>query len=204
VTRREKIESFWQTRSNCACVAFMKVMLLKYGLHGGMKLIRKGKYLHITLPDGQTHSFSRSQLKKSNGKNGIQFKKTTSTGKKHLLKKINGWAQLCFAVMVRNVQINGLEGKEYTFDSAIRKLIQAGVNTSRFHVLLGLRRSRSYPITLKRLYLLKKAGPVLIFNDKHIVAAAGGYYDDYGTAVKIKKEIPFLLGKKATSWYRVV
>ena len=137
MTSRFIIESFWQKGANCAVVAVTKCLLLEYGTRGGLQIKKHGKYTVVTLPDEQVHSFTHKELSHLNALNKIGFKRYK--GKKNQsARSIKSFVRTCFAVLVRNMQLKGYEGKNYTEKAAIRILTKEGVSTGWFHTLLGL------------------------------------------------------------------
>jgi hypothetical protein len=197
------LESFWQKKSNCACVAFIKCLLLDNTLQKAFAISRSGKNLFIALLDGRILVFSENEIRDINRQNALSFKRPRNPQNARQVKKIKQFAETCFAILVRNMQLLGFDGKEYTRQDAIDTLTKEGVSTSYFHKLLGLKRTRTTKLTRRNLQRLKKEKAALLFNDKHITVASGGYYEDFGEAVPVGTEIPVLLGQPATGWYRL-
>jgi hypothetical protein len=196
------IESFWQQKDNCACVAMIKCVLLMYGIYGGFRTRKKGKYTVVTLRDGQSWSFSSRDMDRLNKGNNMGFRRYPPGEKRKKVDKIRKFARLCFAVLVSNMQVRGYRGREYSRKQAIRALTKEGIDTSWFHMLLGLQRTSSRKITKKNIHRCRSLKAALLFNRKHIVALSNGWYDDFGVARKLE-EIPVLLGEKANAWYTI-
>lgn len=197
------IESFWQKKENCVCVAFMKSMLLRHGLHFGYHKRIKGKYLVITLKDGQVISFTKTELRLINNKNEISFARYRDKKQQSLINKIKEHVEITFAVMVRNLQHRGYAGKELTQSAAIKLLTRQGTDITHFHSLVGLKRKASKPLTLKNFSLVKHKRNVLLYNDRHIAVGSYGYYEDFGKMVKMGEERPVLLGRKVERWFEI-
>ena len=115
------------------------------------------------------------------------------------------YVNLCFAVIVRNLQLQGYDGKEYTESEAIETLTKTGLETDRMHSLLGLSRKTrtAHKLAQSHLRLFKRKKAVLLYSDRHIVIVSGGYYDDFGKAKKLNEEIPTLEGRKANRWFEL-
>jgi hypothetical protein len=194
------IECFWQQKNNCAYVAAIKWLLISRGITGGFRIRKKGKYTVISLPDGQSWSFTSRDLARLNRNNNLGFRRYHAGREKRTIEKVKEFTRLCFAVLVSNMQLRGYEGKEYTRERAIKALTKEGIDTSWFHLLLGLKRVPSKKITLSGLPRIKKMKAILIYNSKHITVASAGLFDDFGKALPVDR-VPVLLGEKATSWY---
>ena len=198
------IESFWQRGANCACVAFIKALLLQYGLRAGTRTIKKQKGIEARLPDGSVLLLTKKEIITFNKKNEIGFRRYKQQDKKTKAENIRSVVQLLFAVLVKNMHGKGYQSRKPGTDEAITVLTKKGVQTGHFHRYLGSTRVKAQRLTNKNLWRVKKKRSVLIYNDKHIVAASGGYYDNNGHAERIGNEIPLLLGDKATHWCGVM
>src|SRR5687767_7636942 len=132
MTSKFIIESFWQKQGNCVCVSFMKALLLKYGVSCGLQKTKTGNFLLVWLPDGRSQSFNKTELRAINHRNQLSFARPTDPKQTILMKKIRDSVELCFAVLVRNLQIRGYAGKELTQSAAIRMLTKDGTDTTHF------------------------------------------------------------------------
>jgi hypothetical protein len=197
------MESFWQKESNCVCVAFIKYLLLDKQLQRVFTIHRSGMNRFITLQDGKAIALSDREIRDINRQNGLTFRRPRDAASKQHMERIKQFAGLCFALLVRNMQLSGYEGNEYTQQMAIDTLVWKGVQVGQFHRLLGIKRTPATRLSLRNLPELKKAGPVLLYNEKHITLASGSYYEHFGEAVGINDEIPLLLDQPATSWFRL-
>ena len=203
MTTKFIIESFWQKKSNCVSVAFMKSMLVRHGLHFGYHKKQKGKYLLVSLKDGKVLSFTNQELRLINNKNQISFARYRDRKSQQLIKKIREHVALTFAIMVRNLQVRGYAGKELTQSQAINLLTQQGADTTHFHSLVGLKRKSSNRLTKKNFELIRHKRNVLLFNDRHITICSYGLYEDFGTARKLGEEVPVFLGRKIDRWFEI-
>ena len=118
---------------------------------------------------------------------------------------IRHYVNICLAAMIRILQIDGYNGKEYNQTQAIKLLTKDGMPTNKIHMLLGLKRRTpgSQKISLKHLTLFKKKKGVLLYSDFHITVASKGFYEDFGKAVPFSKEIPILKRRKARFWFEL-
>ena len=196
------IEAFWQKKDNCVCVAFMKSLIALHGPGCGFKTRTRGRYIIVELKDGKILSFSKTELKEVNNKNQISFAGANDKSKEQKLKKLKRGVEVCFAVMVRNLQLRGFAGKELTQSEAIKLLTKEGTDTRNFHALLGARRTMSKKITGRNFISLKKKKSALLYNKKHITVCLDGWYEDFGVAKKLE-EVPDLLGEKATGFFEL-
>jgi hypothetical protein len=205
MTDRFIMESFWQSQANCASVALIKAAILRYGVNKIFKVEKRLNQLLITLKNGQLMVLSSADINRINRDSRIIFSRYKDQKRKQGLKQLKDDVRLCFAVMVRNLHLNGYDGEEYTESSAIRTLAAEGIQTDHIHSLLGLSRKQpaAYRLSQKHLEDFKRKKGILLYNDAHIVTVSGGFYDDYGKATEIKDQIPVLNGKKAVAWYEL-
>jgi hypothetical protein len=197
------IESFWQRGANCVCVAFIKALLLDPALKRSFLVQRKNHITFVFLADDRVLVFTDSEIRYINRQNKIAFRRPREKELKQAITGIRSFVELCFAILVRNLQLKGLDGKEFTQSDAIRALTCEGIDIAHFHVLLGVRRSASLSLSLKKIQQLRKMSAVLLFNKKHIVIASAGWYEDFGKAIPLGPGLPLLLKKPATHFYRL-
>lgn len=181
----------------------IKWLLIKSASHK-FNFRSKGRYTTVSLPNGRCWSFTKQEIAELNTKNCIGFRRPSVNYPVQSLTRVKNFVRLCFAVMVRHLQLYGYAGKTYTEQSAIRALTKQGIDTTRFHLLLGLKRTASKKLTKTNLNRAKKEKAVLLYNKKHIAVMAGNYYDNFGKAAPVPKQqdkLPVLFGKEATAWY---
>jgi hypothetical protein len=157
----------------------------------------------VTLANGRAIALTPKELVQINRGNAISFRRPRDPVLKFQVQKIRNYTELCFAVLVRNMQLSGFDGNEYTQQEAINALTREGVETSQFHKLLGVERGKTMRLSGRSVQALQHAGAALVYNDRHITVGAGGYYEEFGKAVPICGEIPLLQGKPAKAWYRL-
>jgi hypothetical protein len=199
------IESFWQKKANCATVAIIKAAILKYGLNRVFTVRKKlGTYV-VILKNKKLLTLTDADINRINRKNDITFSRYRVKSKKEQLNKLRNYARFCFAVIVRNIQLYGFDGKEYTQSAAVHNLLLKGIKTDHLHDLLGLTRrtQKAHRLTERQLPALKNKKGLLLYTHEHIVVASEGYYEDYGKAIVISDDIPLLKGKKAKFWYEL-
>jgi hypothetical protein len=198
------IESFSQSKSNCAAIALIKAAIIKYGIGKVVKTKRHNRQWLITMKDKQMVVLNDADINRINRDNKIGFRRHRGS-QKRTFSKLKENVRLCFAVMVRNLQMNGYNGKEYTESAAIKLLAKEGIETDHLHSLLGLRRKTksAWELSRRHLQLFQRKRGVLLYSDTHIAVVSRGYYDDFGKAVKIGAEIPVLKGRKANRWYEL-
>jgi hypothetical protein len=104
--------------------------------------------------------------------------------------------------MVRNIQIYGWKGKEFTGSKAIHMLTKEGMETSGLHLLLGLSLKNNHiqRFTKRHLTSLARKRSALLYSANHVVVVSDGYYDDYGKAIRLGDTIPILENAPARSW----
>ena len=199
------IEGFWQGKDNCICIAIIKAAIIKYGFNRVFKIERKGSHFLITLKNNLLLTITDTEIKKLNRNSEIIFRRPRDEKKKLILRRLKRYVRLCFAVIVRNIQLNGYEGKEYTQTDAVQKLLLKGIKTDHIHTLLGLHRKtvHAHKLAHKHLLSFKRKKATLLYSDNHIVVASGGYYDNYGEAKKLGTRMPSLRGRKAKFWYEL-
>jgi hypothetical protein len=200
VSPKNLIEAFEQRASNCACIAFIKAMLLQFGMRRSFSISKKKKYLVIRLRNQEKVLLSVGDIARVNKKNLIRFHRTLSAAK---LKKLKTFVETSFAILVRQMQLKGFSGKQYTEDKAIKVLTKKGIDTAYFHELIGIRRTPSQRLTLKSFRSLEKKKAVFLLNDRHISICSRGWYEDFGIAKRLDKEIPVLLHRKIKYWYEI-
>ena len=198
------IESFWQKAGNCASIALIKAAILKYGLKKVVRIRKVGNQDVITLRNKRMLVFQPGEIEKINEKNQVQYSKPQDETMK-TVQVIRHYVNICLAVMIRILQIDGYNGKEYNQTQAIKLLTKDGMPTNKIHMLLGLKRRTpgSQKISLKHLTLFKKKKGVLLYSDFHITVASKGFYEDFGKAVPFSKEIPILKRRKARFWFEL-
>ena len=166
---------------------------------------KKNGHRIITLRDKRILVLSEPDIKEINHYNGINFRRYRDPSKKKNLQKLLEYVHLCFAVIVRNIQVHGYDGKEYTQSAAIKLLTREGMKVDRLHTLLGLDRKTPSAnfISLKHLPVIRKKRAVLLYSDRHIVVASGGFYENFGEIIQLNNEIPSLKGRKASHWFEL-
>ncbi len=198
------IESFWQRGANCACVAFIKALLLKYGSKAGLRVSKKGECIEVRLPDGDMLSLTMQEIRDFNKKNELSFRRYKHPDKKKRGERIKFVVQLLFAVLVKNMHFNGYRSRKPGIENAISILTKKGVQTVHFHRYLGLKRGKTHQLSNRNIWRVKKKISALIYNNKHIVVASQGYYDNTGHSEELRMEIPLLLGEKATHCCEII
>ena len=199
------IESFGQKDNNCVSIVLIKAAILHYG----MNRIFKKRTLHghwiITLKNGDIHAISQKEVNRLRRMNKIHFRRSLNEKDAANLKKIRECADLCFAVMVRSVILNGYDGKQYKESEAINLLTKEGMNTHHIHHLLGLKRKTvsAHYLTVKNLQQFRKKRAVLLYSDSHIAVVSRGFFDNYGKAVELNGKIPMLEHTKARGWFEL-
>lgn len=199
------IESFWQKAANCASIVMIKAAILRYGIGRVFKKQRRSNQWLITLKDGSLVVLSDTAIRRINKKNKISFTHYSDKTKQAELRRLRTYAELCFAVMVRYLQLYGYEGREFTESSAIQTLTREGINTDHIHLMLGLKRktSKAQKLFPSHLSLLRSKKSVLLYSDVHITLASQGFYEDFGTAMPITDTIPILKSRKARHWFEL-
>jgi hypothetical protein len=205
MTERFLIESFWQTASNCVSIVLIKAAFLRYGFDNVFKLERINDHFVITLKNGKMLTLSAVEIRRINKDNKISFRRFRDVKKKLIIDRIKEHVALCFAVIVRNVQLNGYHGTEYTETAAITELTKKGMETDHMHSLLGLKRKQktAQKLSVSHLGLFKKKKAVLLYSKDHIVVVSKGMYEDFGNVMNIGAEIPEFRGKKAEYWFEL-
>jgi hypothetical protein len=205
MTDRFIIESFWQSKANCVSIALIKAAILKYGLGKVFKQEKRNKQYLVTLKNGELLVLSAADIKRINKGNKIIFSRYKDKKKKKDLDTIKEYVSFCFAIMVRNLHLNGYHGKEYTESTAVKTLSTEGIETDHIHSLLGLYRNKpsAYKLAKKHLTDFKRKSGVLLYSDTHIVVVSNGYYEENGKVVELVEKIPILRGKKANSWFEL-
>src|SRR5688572_5589225 len=127
------ISGFWQKKANCASIVLIKAALLQYGIDQVFSNRRKNGHSIITLKDKRIIVLRDIEIREINRKNGIVFSKYRDARKKQMIKKLREYVHLCYAVIVRVIQLYGLEGKEFTQTSAIRLLTSKGIKVDHLH-----------------------------------------------------------------------
>jgi hypothetical protein len=113
------IESFWGTKANCVIVAFIKAVLSLGKRISLLRMRKREKYLNITMPDGRIWCFTRSEIDELNSHNNIHFRRSRTTSDKERLNKLKTTVRILYALIIRNLQVNGYEQKELTQSPAI-------------------------------------------------------------------------------------
>jgi hypothetical protein len=194
------MRAFWQKGANCAFVAFIKVGIMKFGARLFNATVSKGT-INITLRNGRRISFTAEEIKEINKLNQLGFRRGKTGHEKQQLIKLHRIVSYCFAVLVRQMETRGYEGREYTTASAITALTAEGMQTVYFHSLLGLKRTASVELAENDMPALRKKRAILLFTETHIIAASKGYYDSYGRVIKMRNKLPVLLKKQASGYY---
>jgi hypothetical protein len=199
------IESFWQKAANCVSIVLIKAAILRYGLNHVFKKERRSDQWLITLKDKSLITLSDMAIRRINKKNKIAFTYYKDKSNQAQVRKLRDYAELCFAVMVRYLQLYGYEGREFTESSAIQTLTREGINTDHVHLLLGLKRktAAAHKLTVAQLPLLRRKKAILLYSDVHITLASDGYFEEFGKAVPISNDIPVLKARKAKYWFEL-
>lgn len=198
------IESFTQSEANCAAIALIKAAIIKYGINNVFKKRRANGQWIITLKDKQIIVLNDADINRINKYNKIGFRRYRNRAVT-ANARLKEYVRLCFAVMVRVLQLNGYEGNEFTESGAIELLAREGMNTDHLHTLLGLQRKKkqAWKLSPAHLRLFRHKTGVLLYSDRHIAVLSKEYYDDFGKAVKTGDKIPVLKGQKANRWYEL-
>jgi hypothetical protein len=194
------MHAFWQKGANCAFVAFIKVGIMKFGARLFQVSVSK-ETINITLRNGRRLSFTAEEIKEINKLNQLGFRRGKTDREKQQLIKLRRDVAYCFAILVRQMETRGYQGREYTIATAITALTAEGMQTVYFHSLLGLKRTASVELAEKDMPALRRKRAILLFNVTHIVAASKGYYDSYGRVIKMRNKLPLLLKKQASGYY---
>jgi hypothetical protein len=197
------IESFWQRGANCACVAYIKGLLLQYGAGAGLKVKLESRKIVVQLPDKSFLEFTRREIKELNKWNEISFRKYKNEGDKKKSGKIKFIVHVLFAVLVKNLRLRDQLPGRSGIKKAIAILTKKGVDTRNFHRLLGTEKGKVQRLGNRNLWRLKSKKAALLYNTDHIVAVSSGYYDNMGHAELIENKAPQLLGEKATHWFEI-
>jgi hypothetical protein len=200
------IESFWQRAANCVSIALIKAAIMQYGTRDIFHIKKLAGHLLITLRDGTKLVLEQKEIRRINTFNKISFLRPRDLKTKKIIAKLKEIVWLCFAVMIRNLQLYGYAGKEYTRSAAISLLTCQGIHTDHMHRLLGLKRRKLsvQPIPKKNaLDRFRRRRAVLILSDTHIAVASTGYYEDFGKAIPLGNTPPVLRRRKAHSWFQL-
>jgi hypothetical protein len=205
VTGKYIIESFGQKDNNCVSIVLIKAAILHYGMNRIFKKRCLRGHWIITLKNGDIHAISQKDVSRLSKLNRIHFRRAVNQQDAAKLKKIRDYAELCFAVMVRSIVLNGYDGTEYVESEAVKLLTKDGMNTHHIHHLLGLKRktSSAHYLTLKNLRQFRKKRAVLFYSDSHIAVVSHGFFDNYGTAVELNGKIPLLEKRRARGWFEL-
>jgi hypothetical protein len=198
------LESFWQKGSNCIAIALIKAAILRYGFNNIFRKKKKDSQLIITLKNKTIVVLRDQDINRMNRNNLVVFKRAGSKKEKELVAHIRYCVEVCLAIMIRHIQLNGYEGKEYTESEAKKLLLKQGMKTEGMHELLGLSsKSKVQKLSVGHLKKFKQKKAVLLYSDVHIVTVSKGYFDDWGKAARLTEEIPLLEGQKAKYWYEL-
>jgi hypothetical protein len=182
----------------------MKAALLEFGIKSVFRKIKKNNHWIVTLRNKDVVAISISDTARLGKKSRIYFNRNIHKYAKNV-RSLKEYTSICFAIMVRRVQLNGYNGREFTESAAVQLLTKQGVDTGTLPELLGLKKKTSGARFLRNgdLRLFKKKKAVLLYSDRHIVVVSRGYYDRYGEAVKLDDEAPMLEKKKARAWFEL-
>ena len=205
MTAKFIIESFWQKADNCTTIVLIKAALLTYGIGKVFNVKKTNGYHLITLKDKRMLLLTDVEIRKINTNSKILFARPHDPAKKNRLKKLRQYVELCFAVIVRNLQLHGYNGNEFTLSSALKQLTREGMQNDHIHQLLGLKRKSrtAHKLSDKHLQLFRRKKAVLLYSNPHITIVSGGYYEDFGKSVKLGEDIPVLKGEKAKHWFEI-
>jgi hypothetical protein len=205
MTGRYIIESFGQKGNNCVAIVLTKAAILQYGMNRVFRKSRVGDHWIIRLKNGDILAISLKDVSRLSKRNKLVIRKPTGKKDAVTLQKLKNYADLCFAIMVRNIVINGFNGKEITESGAITLLTKDGMNTDHIHHLLGLKRKsvKAHYLTLKNIRQFRRKKAVLLYSDSHIALVSEGFYDNYGEAAELNGKIPVLEKKRARGWFEL-
>ena len=159
----------------------------------------------VTLKNKRVLVLTPAQVREINTANKIKFRTTHNQVHRKAIQRIREYVELCFAVMVRNMQLYKYNGKEYMQSTAIRQQTTEGMETDHLHELLGLQRktSKAFRLSPKHLGTLRRKTAVLLYSTAHIVVVSKGKYENFGDIMEITNEIPILKKKKARHWFEL-
>ena len=205
MTKHFILESFWQKGANCTSISLIKAALLTYGIGKVFRVEKRSSYMIVTLKNKRVLVLTPAQVREINTANKIKFRTTHNQVHRKAIQRIREYVELCFAVMVRNMQLYKYNGKEYTQSTAIRQLTAEGMETDHLHELLGLQRktSKAFRLSPKHLGTLRRKTAVLLYSTAHIVVVSKGKYENFGDIMEITNEIPILKKKKARHWFEL-
>ena len=205
ITDKFILESFKQAKENCASVAVLKAAIIRHGLRNVFIVsdYRNGK-MTITFRNKKTVRLSLREISEINKKNGLLFRHYRQADKKRLLAELRLYVEFCFAAMVKTMVKYGFNGDPYTIDEAIRELRKKGINSDYSWRLLGLPKpAKIHDLEPSHLSALQKKKAVVLYNDYHAVVLAAGWWDDYGSAVRLGRQVPLLNKEEAAYWYEL-
>jgi hypothetical protein len=206
MTDRFILESFWQREDygNCTTVATIKAAIIKHGCNKVFRKIEKrGNYLLITLQSNELILLSNSEIKDYNKDNGVGFQPYRSAKEKKDMRELKNCVCLCFAVMVKYLKEYGFDDEYYDWE-ARETLLHDGINADYSFELLGLKRGPVKEITKRLSKEFKRKKAMLIYHNKHTVAASGGFFDVDGDANLFEEKRPKLRDRKAKWWYEII
>jgi hypothetical protein len=198
------LEAFWGTEANCVVTAFIKsVLTLKNGTTA-LRQYRRDNYLFLEMPDGRCWRFTDAEVRELNRKNNLVFRHPRNASDQIKLDRLKTKVHNWYAVIVRNLQVQGYEKKELTASQAKHLLNKEGMRTSDFHHLMGLERTASVKLSSSGLPGLRHKKGILLYNKGHIVAAASGWFDRDREAVSLMNNWPVARNRKLTYYFQVI
>jgi hypothetical protein len=195
------MEAFWQKGHNCAFVAFVKVGLMTFGIKEAIAVEKQEDLFIIRLRNGRKWKITRQEVKELNKLNRTGFQRGKNDKQKKQLSRLKELVEIFYAVIIKHMVQRGYLGKKFSVETASAALNDEGMKTTYFHSLPGWKRTPSHDLQEKDLAGLKKKKHILLFSERHIVAASKGYYDRYGKVIKMNNHLPYLLKEKAGAWY---
>lgn len=158
-----------QGEGNSACVAVVKAAIGTFGVNNVFRYMTAdnpaSKYT-LRLRNDETITLRFDELKQAGNASAFSEKSTDL-----LSADIRKYAQLCFAVMAKKLQ---LQNPGYTYTAAIND-INDGFDITAATALLGLRLKSLTPCTVDN---LSHYNHIIIRNHYHIAYANSGFYDE--------------------------
>lgn len=182
MTERFILESFWQKAANCVCIALIKAALLKYGMRSMFYCRRINDHYLVTLRDGTMLVLNDTEIDRINGTNKLMFRRYAEAQQKKWLKRLKAHVHLSFAIMVRQIQLKGFDGMEYTESEAKKLLTAEGMETDHALKLLGLTRKT------KTAHLFKRKTPAALMKKNRLSCIAIRILQQYPMVISITME----------------
>jgi cold shock CspA family protein len=173
---------------NCASVALIKAAIEAFGLNNVFDHIQTPAGYEVTLKNGQKIQVTTAEYQKAKKASAFRSGKGKDAQQQAVLDEIREYAYLCFAVIIKHVDLYGeVFKKGYTVPAAswaeAVEMVNDGLYTPLCYYYLGL---ENHVRKLRELSSTKGRGAIVAWSGGHAVYVNDQRYDKGGAPAAMR------------------